>query len=100
MADQEWRAGNLSMPCVATSGVAYLPDPLIEHLKGKTVYVAYDNEEPKGNKKLSPGDEALFKHGQRLRKHKINVLVITLPRPENVKKVDLDSFLLARKEAA
>lgn len=93
-AHQEWRAGRSLLPCVATSGVSYLPAALIDALRGKTVYLAYDNEEPKRGMRESAGERAVGRNGAKLRDAGIAVKVIQLPRAQSQAKVDLDSFIL------
>lgn len=92
---QEWKAGRSPLPCVATSGVMYLPPTLINALRGKVVYLAYDNEEPKRGYRQSPGDVAVGRNGAKLRAAGIAVKVIELPRKPGQVKVDLDSYLAA-----
>lgn len=93
-AHQEWRASRSSLPCVATSGVMYLPQALIDALHGKLVYLAYDNEDSKA------GERAVSRNGNKLRSAGIAVKVIDLPRVGGQTKVDLDSFILHSREAA
>lgn len=95
-AHQEWRAGRSPLPCVATSGVMYLPPALVEALRGKTVYLAYDNERPRRGGE-SPGERAISRNGAKLRAAGIAVKVITLPRADDQAKVDLDSFILSSR---
>lgn len=92
-AHQEWRAGRAQLPCVATSGVMYLPPALIDALVGKVVYLAYDNEESRA------GERAISRNGNKLRAAGIAVKVIELPRAAGQHKVDLDSFILQSHEA-
>lgn len=92
-AHQEWRAHRSQLPCVATSGVMYLPQPLIDNLQGKLVYLAYDNEAN------GAGERAISRNGNKLRAAGITVKVIQLPRPNGQSKVDLDSFILSSHEA-
>lgn len=94
VAHQEWRAGRSHLPCVATSGVMYLPPALIDALKGKVVYLAYDNEDNRA------GERAVSRNGNKLRAAGITVKVIQLPRADGQSKVDLDSFILTNREAA
>jgi DNA primase len=98
-AHQAWIDGRSPMPCAATAGISCLPNSLIACLRGKTVYLAFDSEDPRPGAKLSPGDAATLKHGARLRKQGINVQVLTLPRPAGVAKMNLDSYLLAEEAA-
>lgn len=97
MAWQEWRAGRVAIPTIASSGVQYLPRPMINVLYGKTVYLAYDNELPHPGEVLSPADQALHTNGAKLRRAGVTVKVITLPRNDGVAKVDLDSYILANR---
>jgi len=97
---QAWRAGDSPMPCIATCGVGYLPDALIAHLRGKTVYLVFDNEAPKPGERLSPAEQAILRHGPRLRRQNVTTRVVTLPRPAGVQKVDLDSYLRTTHEVA
>lgn len=99
VAHQEWRAGRSPYPCVATSGVMYLPPALIETLKGKTVYLAYDNEKPKRGEILSAGERAVSRNGSKLKQAGIAVKVIELPRSPDQSKVDLDSYIVAARPA-
>lgn len=99
VAHQEWRAGRNPLPCVATAGALYLPDALVQALAGKTVYLAYDNEKPKRGERESAGEKAIVRNGNKLRKAGIAVKVIELPRGDE-DKVDLDSYILATREAA
>lgn len=96
-AHQEWRAGRSPLPCVATSGIMYLPPALIEALHGKLVYLAYDNEPPKRGQRDSPGERAISRNGAKLHDAGIAVKVIELPRPDGAGKVDLDSFILDQR---
>lgn len=93
-AHQEWRAGRSQLPCVATSGIMYLPPTLIDALREKVVYLAYDNERPKRGERESPGDRAISRNGAKLRAAGIAVKVIELPRADSQSKVDLDSYIL------
>lgn len=97
VAHQEWRAGRSPLPCVATAGAMYLPDELVQALVGKTVYLAYDNEKPKRGERESAGEKAVVRNGNKLRRAGIAVKVIELPRPTDVSKVDLDSYILAHR---
>jgi hypothetical protein len=99
-AQQEWGAGRMSLPTVATSGISYLPAALIEALVGKTVYLAYDSEAPKKGQRQSPAEQYIQRNGAKLQRAGVAVKVITLPRPAGVAKVDLDSYLVAAKAAA
>lgn len=99
VAHQEWRAGRSPYPCVATSGVMYLPTALIEALQGKIVYLAYDNEKPKRGERESPGERAISRNGSKLRQAGIAVKVIELPRAADQSKVDLDSYIVATRPA-
>lgn len=92
---QEWRAERSPMPCVATSGVMYLPSALIEALQGKVVYLAYDNEARRRGQRQSPGEAAIGRNGNKLRAAGITVKVIELPRRPDQVKVDLDSYIAA-----
>lgn len=94
-AHQEWRAGRSPLPCVATSGVMYLPPALIEALRGKVVYLAYDNEARQRGQRQSPGEAAIVRNGNKLRAAGIAVKVIELPRRPDQSKVDLDSYIAA-----
>lgn len=98
-AHQEWRAGRSPFPCVATSGIMYLPPACIEALQGKIVYLAYDNEPPKRGQRESPGERAISRNGAKLRDAGIAVKVMTLPRPDGSGKVDLDSYILEQRIA-
>jgi hypothetical protein len=97
VAHQEWRAGRSPLPCVATSGAMYLPIPLIEALRGKIVYLAYDNEKPTRGERESAGERAISRNGAKLRQAGIAVKVIELPRASNQSKVDLDSYIVATR---
>jgi DNA primase len=92
-AHQAWRAGTVDLPCVATCGVDYLPDLLIDALHGRTVYLCYDNEVARPGERMSAADRALKKHGSRLQARGLSVKVITLPRPDGIRKMDIDSYL-------
>ncbi len=94
---QEWRAGRVAIPTIASCGVSYLPWPMIQALRGKTVYLAYDSEDPHTGEILSPADQAIRTNGAKLRRAGITVKVITLPRRVDVPKVDLDSYILANR---
>jgi DNA primase len=96
-AHQEWRAGRSPLPCVATSGIMYLPPALLDALKGKTVYLAYDNELPKRGNRESAGERAISRNGAKLRDAGIAVKVIELPRPSDTAKVDLDSYIVDQR---
>lgn len=98
-AHQEWRAGRSPFPCVATSGIMYLPHACIDALHGKIVYLAYDNEPPKRGQRESPGERAISRNGAKLRDAGIAVKVMTLPRPDGSGKVDLDSYILEQRIA-
>lgn len=100
VAHQEWRAGRSPMPCVATSGVMYLPATLIEALRGRVVYLAYDNERPKRGERQSAGERAISRNGAKLQHAGITVKVIELPRAPEQPKVDLDSYILATRSEA
>lgn len=99
-AHQEWRAGRSPLPCVATSGVMYLPPACIEALRGKLVYLAYDSEPAKRGQRVSAGEKAVGRNGARLRDAGIAVKVIELPRPNRDAKVDLDSYIQTMGQAA
>jgi DNA primase len=99
-AHQEWRAGRSPLPCVATSGIMYLPHACLEALQGKLVYLAYDNEPPKRGQRESPGERAISRNGAKLRDAGIAVKVIELPRPDGGGKVDLDSYILDQRIGA
>lgn len=92
-AHQEWRAHRSPLPCVATCGITYLPPALIDALKGKLVYLAYDNEPPKRGHRESPGEKAISRNGAKLHDAGIAVKVIELPREDGAGKVDLDSYI-------
>lgn len=92
---QMYLEGDSALPCVATCGILYLPPPLVETLRGRIVYLAYDSEEPKRGYKQSPGELAIARNGAKLRTVNAIVKVTALPRPGGVTKVDLDSYLLA-----
>lgn len=96
-AHQEWRAGRSPFPCVATSGIMYLPPACMDALQGKIVYLAYDNEPPKRGERESPGEKAIGRNGAKLRDAGIAVNVMTLPRPNGGGKVDLDSYILDQR---
>lgn len=96
-AHQEWRAGRSPLPCVATSGIMYLPPACLDALQGKVVYLAYDNEPPKRGQRESAGEKAISRNGAKLRDAGIAVKVITLPRPDGSGKVDLDSYILDQR---
>jgi hypothetical protein len=96
-AHQEWRAGRLSLPTIATPGIGYLSPDLIAALRGKTVYLAYDAEAPRFGDAHSPGDLWVRRNGAKLTRTGIKVKVILLPRPDHLNKVDLDSYILANK---
>jgi hypothetical protein len=98
-AHQEWRRGRSPLPCVATSGILYLPPALLAALRGKLVYLAYDNEAPKRGQRLSVGERAISRNGAKLRDAGIAVKVIELPRPNERAKVDLDSYILEQRLA-
>lgn len=98
-AHQEWRAGRSPLPCVATSGIMYLPPACLEALQGKIVYLAYDNEQPKRRQRESAGERAISRNGAKLRDAGIAVKVIELPRPNGTSKVDLDSYILDQRMA-
>jgi hypothetical protein len=63
---QDWRAGNLTMPALATPGVSYLPDPLLDALAGKMVYLCYDAEHRTDPFQFSPGERFTIRHGERM----------------------------------
>jgi len=63
---QDWQAGNLAIPALATPGITYLPDALLDALAGKTVYVCYDAERRTDPFQLSPGERYTIRHGERM----------------------------------
>jgi Zn ribbon nucleic-acid-binding protein len=136
---QAWQEGVLSLPAIAQPSVGYLPDVLIDALRGKTVYLCYDSEQRKDPFELSPGERYTIQHGEALtglgvkqrlvtlrarqkqarkdddqeectrveaeiaraeealtaiKDRAIRVKVLRLPRPADVPKIDLDSYLL------
>jgi DNA primase len=92
---QAYIEGRSPLPCIATCGVFYLPPALIDALRGRIVYLAYDNEAPKPGQRTSPAAQAIGRNGAKLRMAGIPVKVVELPRPAGVAKVDLDSYLIA-----
>lgn len=99
VAHQEWRAGRSPLPCIATTGIYYLPPSLIATLQGKVVYLAYDNERPKRGERLSAGERGISRNGKKLSDAGIAVKVIELPRGKYQDKTDLDSFILSERAA-
>lgn len=150
LAWQAWQAKQLSMPAVATPGIGYLPDALLDALAGRTVYLVYDVEQRKDPFSFSPGEQFTIRNGEKLTgrglerrraqlqiqleraqrpkrgktvdqnridqltteiatreaeldtalRRAITVKVVRLPRPADVDKVDLDSFILEHGPAA
>lgn len=66
LAWQHWRAGALRVPAVAQPGIGYLPDALLDALRGKTVYLCYDSEARRDPFTLSPGEQHTIRNGERL----------------------------------
>jgi hypothetical protein len=90
MVFQEWRAGNLSMPAVATPSGAYLPQALVKALKDHTVYLCYDSDQA--------GQRFTDQARRKLRKAGIQTRVIRWP--EHDSKQDIDGFILQNGAAA
>lgn len=98
VANQAYAMRQVSIPTVAQPGIGYLPAAYIEALKGKTVYLGYDNDIRKSAKEESASEKYTRLNGRRLRAAGLAVRVLEFPR--NGHKVDLDSFVLESGAAA
>lgn len=94
VARQEWRAGRSYFPCVATPGASYWPEAFTEALRGKVVYLAFDNDANE------TGQAAQRKIAEKLRMAGLAVKMITLPRRAGDAKIDLDRYVLEARYAA